>query len=161
MMTKGSMVRAAMVVLASVSAMAIAAGCDDGDDGGEATATSALPTVGTIEAAPTAPPSPVGTGVVPGPPDRVELAADPQALVCDGEQASIVTASVFDEDGVPVADGINVRFSVVALGTADPIDTVTAGGVAQTSVVAVGSQVGVVVNVSVGEVETAIRVDCL
>jgi hypothetical protein len=155
------MMRRSMMLAAGVCAIALAAACDGGDDGDDGTPTSALPTVGTIEAAPTAAPSPVGTGVVPGPPDRVELAADPQELVCDGVQSSTVTASVFDEDGVPVADGINVRFSVVALGTADPIDTVTAGGVAQTSVVAVGSQVGVVVNVSVGEVETAIRVDCL
>lgn len=148
------------LMLAAVCTVAVAVACDDGDDGEEATATSALPTVGTIEAAPTAAPSPVGTGVVPGPPDRVELVADPQSLVCDGEQASTVTASVFDEDGVPVADGINVRFSVVALGTADPIDTATVGGVAMTSVVALASQAGVVVNVAVGEVETAIRIDC-
>ena len=152
-----------MKVIAAVAVVGISAlmfGCgDDGD--GEATATvPALPTVGTIEAAPTAAPSPVGTGVTAGPPDRVELSAEPQLLVCDGVQESIVTARVFDENDVPVSDGIDVRFSVVALGTANPIDSETDGGVATTSVVAVGSGVGVVVNVSVGEVETAIRVDC-
>lgn len=95
-----------------------------------------------------------------GPPDRVELSAEPQVLVCDGVQESVVTARVFDENDVPVSDGINVRFNVVAIGTANPIDTETVGGVATTTIVGVGSGVGIVVNVAVGEVETAIRVDC-
>lgn len=146
-------------VAAAVCVSVLLIGC--GDDDGDVVATvTALPTAGTIGAAPTAAPSPVGTGVTAGPPDRVELSAEPPVLVCDGVQESIVTARVFDENDVPVSDGINVRFNVVAVGTANPIDTETVGGVATTTVVGLGSGVGIVVNVAVGEVETAIRVDC-
>ncbi len=96
----------------------------------------------------------------PGEPATIELTAEPQALICDGVEASNVTARVLDGSGAPVADGTTVRFSVVALGTADPIEAATAGGIAETSVVALGSQVGVVVNVTAGEVQQGIRIDC-
>jgi hypothetical protein len=99
--------------------------------------------------------------VTPGPPIKIELLADPQELVCDGEAASTVTARIFDASGVPVADGTDVTFSVVTLGTADPINTTTVGGEATTSVVALGEGVGVAVNVTSGDAATSVRIDCL
>ncbi|HXK34557.1 MAG TPA: invasin domain 3-containing protein [Dehalococcoidia bacterium] len=98
--------------------------------------------------------------ITPGPPERIELRAEPQALACDGENASTVTARVLDEAGQPVADGTAVTFSVQALGTADPIGAETSAGEAQTSVTALGERVGVVVNVSAEGAAASIRIDC-
>jgi hypothetical protein len=103
----------------------------------------------------------VGPSATAKPAATLELSADPKTLACDGEQASFVTARVLDEAGQPVADGTPVHFDVQALGSADPINTVTASGVARTSVIARGAQVGVVVNVTSGLVAVAIRIDCL
>ena len=90
----------------------------------------------------------------------VELSADPQSLICDGKRASTVTARLLDEAGQPVEDGTPVHFSVQALGSADPINTETTRGAAQTGVIALSGQAGVVVNVTSGNVAAAIRIDC-
>ena len=90
----------------------------------------------------------------------VELSADPQSLICDGKRASTVTARLLDEAGQPVEDGTPVHFSVQALGSADPINTETTRGAAQTGVIALSGQAGVVVNVTSGSVAAAIRIDC-
>lgn len=90
----------------------------------------------------------------------VELSADPQSLVCDGKRASTVTARLLDEAGQPVEDGTPVHFSVQALGSADPINTETTRGAAQTGVIALSGQAGVVVNVTSGNLAAAIRIDC-
>ena len=90
----------------------------------------------------------------------VELSADPQSLVCDGKRASTVTARLLDEVGQPVEDGTPVHFSVQALGSADPINTETTRGAAQTGVIALSGQAGVVVNVTSGNLAAAVRIDC-
>ena len=149
-----------------VLATLLLAGCDGGDDG-SLSPTPALSATAAVTASTTvlattlaATPSSTADEATPGPAATIELAADPQQLTCDGEQASVVTANVFDAGNRPVADGTGVRFSVVALGTADPINTVTTDGVAETSVVALASQAGVVVNVTSGEASGSIRIDC-
>jgi hypothetical protein len=102
----------------------------------------------------------VDPNVTPGPPLAIELTADPQLLTCDGDHVSNVDALVVDATNHPVADGTVVHFEVVALGTADPINAPTSEGIAESAVVAVGSQVGVVVNVTSGEAASSIRIDC-
>lgn len=97
----------------------------------------------------------------PGPAATIELSAVPQALTCDDEHSSAVTARVLDRAGQPVNDGTAVKFSVQTLGTADPIDTKTQHGDAQTSVTALGERAGVVVNVTSGDAAAAIRIDCM
>lgn len=157
--------RTALVAAVGAAAVLLAAACDDdgngngnGDETPAATATveatAGVPPA-TVEPLPTLDPS-----ITPGPPERIELRADPQALACDGESASTVTARVLDEAGQPVADGTEVTFSVQALGTADPIDAETSAGEAQTSVTALGEGVGVVVNVSAEGAAASIRIDC-
>jgi|CXWL01.1.fsa_nt_gi hypothetical protein len=150
-----------------VLATVVLAACGDDDGATSATPTPAPSTTRVVTESKTAlqttlAPSPtVSTDdATLGPAATIELTADPQKLTCDGEQASVVTASVFDAGNRPVDDGTEVRFSVVALGTADPINTVTTDGVAKTSVVALASQAGVVVNVTSGEASASIRVDC-
>ncbi|HLB23281.1 MAG TPA: hypothetical protein VJP07_04250 [Dehalococcoidia bacterium] len=150
-----------VVAVAMVLSLAAFA-CDDGDDTAAPTATPTAVAVGLTPLPPTLPP---GTALPsetpePGLPATIELAAEPQALLCDGTNASKVTARVLDVNGEPVADGTEVRFNVVALATADPIDTTTTSGIAESSVVALGSQVGVVVNVTAGEIQQGIRIDC-
>ncbi|MBI5287462.1 MAG: hypothetical protein HY873_00650 [Chloroflexi bacterium] len=150
-----------LTIVAAIAAPALFAACDDGDD----TASTSTPTAasaGLTPLPPTLPPGTASPSVTPadGAPATIELTAEPQALVCDGVQPSRVSARVLDVDGLPVADGTEVRFSVVTLGTADPIDSTTVDGLAATSVVALGSGVGVVVNVTAGTVEQGIRIDC-
>jgi hypothetical protein len=141
-----------------------AVGCQSGDDGGDRTpsVTAAVTTVATsapIGLSPTAAPT-AADSMTPEPAVTIELSATPQELTCDGKQASMVSARVLDRDGDLVRDGTAVRFSVQALGTADPIDAATRDGVAETSVIALGQQVGVVVNVTAGDAAMAIRIDC-
>jgi hypothetical protein len=151
----------AIAISGIVLSVAFAAACDDGD-GDEPTPVPSA----TVEAGePDASPAPtlevtVDPAVTPGPPVAIELVADPQLLVCDGDQVSNVDALVVDALNHPVADGTDVHFEVVTLGTADPINAVTSGGIAESAVVAVGSQVGVVVNVTSGEAASSIRIDC-
>jgi hypothetical protein len=149
-----------LAAIGFITAAVIATACDDGDDS-EPTAVPSATIAATQETPVT--PTPAATvdpAVTPGPAATIELTADPQQLICDGNTASVVTALVFDEKGVPVADGTEVNFSVVTLGTADPIDTTTTGGKASTTVVALAEQAGVPVNVTSGEAEASIRVDC-
>jgi hypothetical protein len=153
-----------LLVLASVAAVSLSiAGCWGG--GGSDRTPSSTPTVtaaatgaaiGTSPAAATA----SDASRTPAPAVTLELNATPQELICDGKQASMVTARVLDRAGKPVEDGTRVKFSVQAFGTADPIDTTTRDGMAVTSVVALGQQVGVVVNVTSGDAARAIRIDC-
>jgi hypothetical protein len=133
-----------------------------GDDGGDSSPTTGAQSTAAVTASrtPLATPSSTADEATPGPPATIELTAEPQELACDGERVSVVTAHVFDAGNRPVDDGTDVRFSVVALGTADPINTVTTDGSAETSVVALASQAGVVVSVTSGEASASIRVDC-
>ncbi len=155
-----------VLIGAALVVAAFGVACSDDDDG-EPTPGSAtdLPaTVGATVSVPSPAVTVVATAdadVTPGPPIKIELLADPQELACDGEAASTVTARVLDSDGVPVADGTDVTFSVQALGTADPINATTGDGEATTSVVALGEDVGVVVNVTSGDAAASIRIDCL
>ena len=78
-----------------------------------------------------------------------------------------MTAKVTDSDGNNVADGVPVNFSVVALGTANPINTETKDGVATSVITPLSnSSAGVTVIVTAGDsgiatpVQTSIRVDC-
>jgi adhesin/invasin len=96
-----------------------------------------------------------------GPAANITLAASPSAIACDGTQTSTVTATVTDSDGNPVANGTTVTFSVVALGTANPINVATADGTASSTITPLsGSTAGVTVIVSSGAASSSIRVDC-
>jgi hypothetical protein len=96
-----------------------------------------------------------------GEPAAVALVAAPTAIACDGSQTSTVTATVTDSDGNPVADGTNVNFSVVALGTADPINADTVDGVASSTIRPLsGATAGVTVIVTAGDAQASLRVDC-
>ena len=66
---------------------------------------------------------------------NIALAADPPSLDCNGTNTSKVTASVTNADGQPVANGLDVNYSVVALGTANPL-TVNSTAGAASSVIA-------------------------
>lgn len=91
-------------------------------------------------------------------PEEIQLAADPPTIDCDGTSTSKVTATILNSEGDPVANGVDVNFSVVALGTANPLKTDSAAGAASTVVtplsgagdaVADGQPKGVTVNVEV------------
>jgi hypothetical protein len=78
-----------------------------------------------------------------------------------------VTAKVTDSAGNNVADGVPVSFSVVALGTANPINTVTKDGMASSVITPLSnSSAGTTVIVTAGDsalatvVQTSVRVDC-
>ncbi len=96
-----------------------------------------------------------------GEPDSVALAASPAAIACDGTASSTVSATVTDSDGNNVANGVDVNFSVVALGTANPINASTTDGVATSVVTPLSSSTaGVTVIVTSGDAQASIRVDC-
>lgn len=96
-----------------------------------------------------------------GPASTITLTAAPAQIACDGSQTSTVTAKVSDASGNPVADGTSVTFSVVALGTANPITAKTTGGTATSVVTPLsGSTAGVTVVVSSGGAQASTRVDC-
>jgi hypothetical protein len=95
------------------------------------------------------------------------LTAEASTIKCDGTEKSTVTAKVTDSAGNNVADGVPVNFSVVALGTANPINTVTKDGIATSVITPLSnSSAGVTVIVSAGDngiasvVQTSVRVDC-
>lgn len=101
------------------------------------------------------------TITVVGVPAAIALTASPAAISCDGTATSTVTAKVTDSNGNNVADGNGVNFSVVALGTANPINTTTVGGEASSSITPLsGATAGVTVIVTAGDVQASIRVDC-
>lgn len=102
-----------------------------------------------------------------GAPDSVQLSAVASTIKCDGSETSTVTATVTDADGNNVADGVPVNFSVVALGTANPINTVTTDGKATSVITPLSNaSAGVTVIVTAGDssiadvVQTSVRVDC-
>jgi hypothetical protein len=98
---------------------------------------------------------------VTGLPAAITLAASPAVIQCDGVNTSNVAAKVTDADGNPVANGTEVNFSVVALGTANPINTETTDGVATSTITPLsGATAGVTVLVTAGEAQASIRVDC-
>ncbi|MEX2246796.1 MAG: hypothetical protein WEC75_08920 [Dehalococcoidia bacterium] len=97
-----------------------------------------------------------------GPAASVALTASPAAIACDGTGTSTVTATVTDSDGNNVADGSGVNFSVVALGTSNPINVDTADGTASSVITPLsGATAGVTVVVSAGDAQASIRIDCL
>lgn len=150
-------------------ALVLAAACGGGGGGGKTPTppAAAQPSPTVTRTTPSSAGTALSTTPVPGSTAatssaaRIELFASPQQLRCDGGTPSSVTARVFDEAGRQVDDGTPVRFSVVTLGTANPIDTKTRNGIAETAVVAFASGQGVVVNVTSGGAAAAIRIDCL
>ncbi len=131
-----------------------------------------------VSAAPTGPEdttmaAPAGFSVsqnvtVTGVPANIALTASPAAIPCDGKTTSTVTAKVTDSAGNNVVDGTPVNFSVVALGTANPINTTTTGGTASSVITPLsGNTSGVVVTVSastlgglIGTAQSSILVAC-
>jgi adhesin/invasin len=96
-----------------------------------------------------------------GPAANVALTASPSQIACDGSQTSTVSATVTDADGNNVANGTTVTFSVVALGTANPINTTTTDGTASSTITPLsGATAGVTVIVTSGDASASIRVDC-
>lgn len=102
-----------------------------------------------------------------GAPANLAATAAPGSIKCDGTETSTVTVKVTDSAGNNVADGTPVNFSVVALGTANPINTTTTGGSASSTITPLSnSSAGVTVIITAGdssiaqEVQTSIRVDC-
>ena len=96
-----------------------------------------------------------------GPAANVTLTASPAQIACDGSQTSTVSATVTDSEGNNVANGTSVTFSVVALGTANPINATTTDGVATSTITPLsGATAGVTVVVSAGDASSSIRVDC-
>ncbi len=95
-------------------------------------------------------PTDVTTITVIGGPTTVALSVAPVSIVCNGTNSAVVSATVTNADGKPVP-GVSVQFDVVALGTANPINTVTdANGVAKSTVTPVGNvTAGVTVIVTV------------
>jgi hypothetical protein len=150
------------VLVGAVALMFAGAACGGGGSSGVTPSATVSATQAATETPATAPVATiVSPSLTPGPAVTLQLRADPQELRCDGKQSSLVTARVLDGTGQPVKDGTPVKFSVQALGTADPVDTETLDGEAKTSVTSLGERVGVVVNVTSGDVAVAIRIDCL
>ena len=88
---------------------------------------------------------------VTGVPATIALTASPPAIPCDGTSTSTVTAKVTDSAGNNVVDGTAVTFSVVALGTANPINTTTTGGTARSVITPLeNGESGVAVTVTSG-----------
>jgi hypothetical protein len=95
-------------------------------------------------------------------PAAIALTASPAAIPCDGTSTSTVTAKVTDSAGNDVVDNTPVTFSVVALGTANPINTTTTGGSSTSTITPLsGGTAGVVVQVTAGDAASSIRIDCL
>lgn len=95
-----------------------------------------------------------------GEPASITLMSEPASLVCDGVNASTLTATVTDSEGSAVADGQPVRFDVRVLGTADPITTTTTGGAATSTITPLAGAAGVPVRVTAGDAEASILVAC-
>jgi len=103
-----------------------------------------------------------------GPPAAIALTSAPAELACDGNSTASVSASITTANGEKVVDGTAVNFSVQVLGSANPINTTTVGGIATTVVSPLASSargVPVLVSTGVGEpvdydVESSILVAC-
>jgi hypothetical protein len=102
------------------------------------------------------------TVTVVGAPASITLAANPPAIACTGTSTSTVTATVKDSGGNNVVNGTTVTFSVVALGTANPINATTTDGMATSVITPLsGNTAGTIVNVSAGSAAASLRIDCL
>jgi hypothetical protein len=96
-----------------------------------------------------------------GAPAAIVLTAAPPSIICNGTNSSTVTATVTDDEGNTVAGGTNVNFSVVALGTANPINFGTVEGVASSQITPLaGTIAGVTVVVTAGDAEASILINC-
>lgn len=96
-----------------------------------------------------------------GLPADMTLTAAPAEIKCDGTQTSTVSAKVVDSAGNNVANDTEVTFTVVALGTANPINTTVTDGMASSVITPLSnSSAGVTVIVTAGSVQESIRVDC-
>jgi hypothetical protein len=147
-----------ITVLASGITAAFAVVCG-GEDTGTGTVTATIDPNGTAGDSDDEDAS-VDIEVV-GEPDAVALTASPAIIDCNGTATSSVSATVTDADGNNVADGTNVNFSVVALGTANPINATTTDGVASSTITPLSNAVaGVTVIVTAGDAQASIRVDC-
>ncbi|HYM14314.1 MAG TPA: Ig-like domain-containing protein [Dehalococcoidia bacterium] len=126
------------------------------------TVASAIGTGLTIDPNATTPSATSAVTVI-GTPANMVLAADPASLVCDGTATSSVSATITDSAGKPAVDGQPVHFDAQALGTANPIDATTAGGVAKTTISPLASGAGakgVTVVVTSGTLSQSIVVAC-
>lgn len=153
-----------LALLCPLVAVLVATACDD-DDGGDPTPTP--PAIATTPAPATSPTASASTSTpppsdgTPGPAETITITATPQELVCDGVQPSVITARVVDSEGRAVDDGTRVNFSVVTLGSVDPVNADTVDGEATTTLTALAQGVGVVINVTAGNAAASARVDCL
>jgi hypothetical protein len=94
------------------------------------------------------------------PADEMTLAVNPPVIACDGTQTSTVTATL-TQNGQPVANGVDVDFSVATLGTVNPFTADTTDGVASTTVTPLsGVARGVTVLASSGDLDRSIIVGC-
>lgn len=97
-----------------------------------------------------------------GEPATINATVSPQEIQCNGTNSSTVTATVLDSDGNNVPAGVEVNFSVVALGTANPInqDTGSDGTASSTITPLSNASAGVTVIITAGDAQTSVRVDC-
>jgi hypothetical protein len=96
-----------------------------------------------------------------GRPATLELAVTPATMTCDGVATAEVAATVKDEDGTLLANGQSVDWSVQVLGTLSPFTSTTTDGVAKTTVTPLaGTNVGVPVLATAGDVQASILVNC-
>jgi hypothetical protein len=126
-----------------------------GSGTGETTVTAEMLIGGTTE-------SSTADLTVVGEPDAIALAPQNAIISCNGTNSQTITATITDADGNPVAQGVDVNFSVVALGTANPINTTTDdAGTASSAITPLSAATaGVTVVVTSGSVSASTRVDC-
>lgn len=78
-----------------------------------------------------------------GPATDMALTADPPVIDCNGTNSSKITASLTNAAGDPVANGLDVNFEVLTLGTANPLKADSADGKASTVVTPLSGAGGV------------------
>ncbi|MBN2006529.1 MAG: VWA domain-containing protein [Anaerolineae bacterium] len=83
----------------------------------------------------------VDVAFVPPPPHTVSVQAQDTILLADGHSSTILTATVSDSIGRPVADGTDVAFTTT-LGTLAPLAATTGGGIV-TATLTAGPDAGV------------------
>ncbi|HYM14624.1 MAG TPA: hypothetical protein VEZ14_03630 [Dehalococcoidia bacterium] len=114
----------------------------------------------TVVAGPSATPTPTPTPQ-PGPPSFIALSASPAVVSCDGVQTSTVTATVTDGYGRYVADGTVVSFFPVSSAVANPMQTTTTNGTANSIITPLSGASGpITVVVQSGNAQASIRIDC-
>jgi hypothetical protein len=69
-----------------------------------------------------------------GPATDLALTAEPASIDCNGTNTATVTAKLVNAAGDPVANGLDVKFRTLALGTVNPLKADTADGKASTVV---------------------------